>query len=132
MSTFTRDDEYWMRAALREAAAARARRETPVGALVVYDGAIVGRGHNQVEARNNPTAHAEILALSEASRTLDSWRLDGATLYVTLEPCSMCTGAAILARVSRIVYGASEPRSGACGSLVDLPAASVAVRTPEA
>ena len=121
------DDEHWMLAALAEAERARQRRETPVGALLVHDGVVVGRGHNQVESLNDPTAHAEILAIGAGANTLDSWRLDGCTLYVTLEPCAMCTYAAILARVTRIVYGAREPRSGACGSLVDLPAVSVAV-----
>jgi len=116
-----RDDEHWMRTALREAERAAARGETPIGALVVRDGFLVGRGHNQVETLGDPTAHAEILAIGAAANTLESWRLDGCVLYVTIEPCAMCAGAALLARIGRVVYGAREPRSGACGSMVDLP-----------
>ncbi len=117
-------DDYWMRAALREAERARDERETPVGALIVQNGVIVGRGHNQVETLGDPTAHAEILAIGAAANTLASWRLDGCELFVTLEPCSMCIGAAIVSRIARVVYAAREPRSGACGSMIDLPTAS--------
>jgi tRNA(adenine34) deaminase len=120
-------DEHWMHAALSEAERARDERETPVGALIVHNGVVVGRGYNQVETLGDPTAHAEILAIGAAANTLASWRLDGCELFVTLEPCAMCTGAAILARIGRIVYGAREPRSGACGSMIDLPAASANV-----
>jgi len=102
-----------MHEALRLADQAAALGEVPVGALVVLDGQIVGRGHNQPIAAHDPTAHAEVVALRDAARTLSNYRLPGATLYVTVEPCLMCLGAAIHARVATIVYGASEPRSGA-------------------
>ncbi len=120
-------DEHWMRQAMQLAERARDRHETPVGAVIVREGVIAGRGHNQVEALNDPTAHAEVLALGAAANTLESWRLDGCTLYVTLEPCPMCAYAAILARVDRIVFGAREPRSGACGSLLHLPETAAAI-----
>ncbi|MGH7588380.1 MAG: tRNA adenosine(34) deaminase TadA [Gemmatimonadota bacterium] len=94
--------------------------DVPVGALVVVDGETVGRGANHTEAWQDPTAHAEILALREAARGLGSWRLTGATLYVTLEPCAMCAGACVLARIERLVYGADDPKAGMCGSLENL------------
>ena len=94
--------------------------DVPVGAVVVVDGEIVGRGANHTEARQDPTAHAEIIALREASRGRGSWRLTGATLYVTLEPCAMCAGACVLARIERLVYGADDPKAGMCGSLENL------------
>ena len=94
--------------------------DVPVGAVVVVDGEIVGRGANRTEAWQDPTAHAEILALREAARGLGSWRLTGATLYVTLEPCAMCAGACVLARIERLVYGADDPKAGMCGSLENL------------
>lgn len=109
-----------MRAALREAAASEAIDEVPVGCVVVHDGTIVGRGHNQVEALQDATAHAEILAIGAASTALQSWRLVDCTMYVTLEPCAMCAGAIILARVPRLVYGAADPKAGACGSVLDV------------
>lgn len=109
--------ELWMRHAIREAEKALAENEVPVGAVVVFENCIVGRGHNQVETLQDPTAHAEILAISAAANTLDSWRLDGCTLYTTLEPCAMCAGAIVLARISRLVFGAFDPKAGACGSL---------------
>ena len=115
-----RDDEQGMRAALREAAAAAAADEVPVGCVVVHEGQIVGRGHNQVERLQDATAHAEILAIGAASAALGSWRLTGCTLYVTLEPCAMCAGAMILSRVTRLVYGARDPKAGACGSVLDV------------
>jgi len=115
-----RDDEQGMRAALREAQAAADHDEVPVGAVVVHDGMIIGRGHNQVEALNDATAHAEILAIGAASSALESWRLGDCTLYVTLEPCAMCAGAMVLARVTRLVYGAADPKAGACGSVLDV------------
>ncbi|HYR68271.1 MAG TPA: tRNA adenosine(34) deaminase TadA [Candidatus Dormibacteraeota bacterium] len=110
-----------MEAALAEARAAAAEGEVPVGAVVVWDGGIVGRGHNRVESTQDPTAHAEIIAIGAAAQTVKTWRLDDATLYVTLEPCHMCAGAAVLARVARIVYGARDPKAGACGSLAMVP-----------
>lgn len=115
------DDAKWMKVALAEAKMARAEGEIPVGAVVVKDGAVIGRGHNQVECLKDPTAHAEILAIGAAATTLDSWRLEGATLYVTLEPCTMCAGAIVLARLKRLVYGAADPKAGACGTLMNVP-----------
>ena len=115
-----RDDEQGMRAALREAALAAAADEVPVGCVVVHDGTIIGRGHNQVEGLQDATAHAEILAVGAASNALQSWRLSECTLYVTLEPCAMCAGAMVLARVGRLVYGAPDPKAGACGSVLDV------------
>jgi len=110
-------DQRFMEAALAEARAAASDGEVPVGAVVVWDGRIVGRGRNRVETTQDPTAHAEILAIGAASQTVKSWRLDEATLYVTLEPCHMCAGAIVLARIQRLVYGARDPKAGACGSL---------------
>jgi tRNA(adenine34) deaminase len=114
-------DERYMEAALAEARAAAAEGEVPVGAVVVWDGRIVGRGHNRVESTQDPTAHAEVLAIGAAAQTVKTWRLDEATLYVTLEPCHMCAGAVVLARIARIVYGARDPKAGACGSLAMVP-----------
>jgi tRNA(adenine34) deaminase len=115
-----RDDETGMRAALREAAASAAANEVPVGCVVVHEGVIIARGHNQVEALQDATAHAEILAIGAASNALGSWRLHECTMYVTLEPCAMCAGAIILARLGRLVYGAHDPKAGACGSVLDV------------
>lgn len=115
-----RDDEEGMRAALREARIAEAADEVPVGCVIVHEGTIIGRGHNQVEGLQDATAHAEILAIGAASNALQSWRLAECTLYVTLEPCAMCAGAMVLARVSRLVYGAADPKAGACGSVLDV------------
>ncbi len=112
--------ERWMAEALKEARAAAARGEVPVGAVVVRDGCVVGRGRNQVEQLQDPTAHAEILAIGAAAAAGESWRLDDATLYVTLEPCTMCCGAILLARVGRLVYGAPDPRAGAVVSTARL------------
>lgn len=114
------DDETGMRAALREARASLARDEVPVGCVVVHDGIVIGRGHNQVEALQDATAHAEVLAIGAASNALGSWRLSECTLYVTLEPCAMCAGAIVLARLGRLVYGARDPKAGACGSVLDV------------
>ena len=114
------DDTAGMRAALREADASLARDEVPVGCVIVHDGMIVGRGHNQVESLQDATAHAEVLAIGAASNALGSWRLTDCTLYVTLEPCAMCAGAIVLARLGRLVYGAADPKAGACGSVLDV------------
>ena len=114
------DDAAGMRAALREAQASLERDEVPVGCVIVHDGTIVGRGHNQVESLQDATAHAEVLAIGAASNALGSWRLADCTLYVTLEPCAMCAGAMVLARVGRLVYGAADPKAGACGSVLDV------------
>jgi tRNA(adenine34) deaminase len=114
-------DERWMETALELAREAAALGEVPVGAVVVAaDGRVLGRGHNRREIDQDPLAHAEILALREAARTCGSWRLEGATLYVTLEPCAMCAGAIVLSRVDRLVFGAVDPKAGFCGSLGDL------------
>ena len=110
-----------MRAALELAAQAAERGEVPVGAVVVKDGAIIGRGFNRPITSADPTAHAEIVALREAAAALGNYRLPGCELYVTLEPCAMCVGAMVHARITRIVYGAPDPKTGACGSIVDLP-----------
>ena len=113
-------DEEYMREALRLAAIAEDIDEVPIGAVVVWDGIIVGRGYNTRETSKCATHHAEILAIEEACRTLGGWRLHKATLYVTLEPCAMCAGAIINARIPRVVYGARDLRFGALGSLLDL------------
>jgi tRNA(adenine34) deaminase len=110
------DDEGFMRVAVEEANRAREHGEVPVGALVVLDEAIVGRGHNQPISACDPTAHAEIVALREAARRIGNYRLTGATLYVTIEPCQMCVGAMVHARIARLVYGAAEPKAGAIDS----------------
>ena len=112
-------DERWMEEALREASAALQVGEVPVGAVVVKDDAIIGRGHNEIEGRSLATAHAEMLALEEAARSVGDWRMDGCTVYVTVEPCHMCLGACYLARGSRVVFGTRQDRSGACGSIDD-------------
>jgi tRNA(adenine34) deaminase len=114
-------DEF-MREALRLAALAAAQGEVPVGAVVVRDGRIIGRGSNRPITTNDPTAHAEIVALREAAAADGNYRLPGCELYVTLEPCAMCVGAMVHARIGRIVYGTRDPKTGACGSIVDLPA----------
>lgn len=109
-----------MREALRLAAEGAAQGEVPVGAVVVKDGTIVGRGYNAPISEKDPSAHAEIRALREASQNLRNYRLEGCSLYATLEPCAMCAGAIMHARIARLVYGASDPKTGACGSIVDL------------
>ncbi|MFN7220160.1 MAG: tRNA adenosine(34) deaminase TadA [Burkholderiales bacterium] len=114
-------DEDYMRHALSLAAEAAAMGEVPVGAVVVRDGEIIGEGFNHPVASSDPTAHAEIVALRDAAKRVDNYRLVDSTVYVTLEPCAMCVGALIHARVARIVWGAKEPKSGACGSVIDLP-----------
>jgi len=114
------DDERWMREALALAHTARARGEVPVGAVVVHDGTIVGRGGNAPIAASDPTAHAEIGALRSAGAASGNYRLPGCDLYVTLEPCAMCAGAIMHARVRRLVFGARDPKTGACGSVIDL------------
>jgi len=113
-------DQRFMEAAIAEARAAASDGEVPIGAVVTWDGRIVGRGRNRVETTQDPTAHAEILAIGAASQTVKSWRLDEGTLYVTLEPCHMCAGAIVLARIPRLVYGARDPKAGACGSLANV------------
>jgi tRNA(adenine34) deaminase len=116
---FPRDD-YFMRLALREAERALEHDDVPIGAVLVRDGELVAAAHNERELRQDPTAHAEIVALREAARAAGSWRLLDTAVYVTLEPCAMCAGALVLARVARVVYGASDPKAGACGSVLDV------------
>ena len=106
-------DEEFIRLALAEAEAARLQGEVPVGAIVVFDGAVIGRGRNAVIGSSDPTAHAEILALRDAARAVNNYRLTGATLYSTIEPCAMCAGAIVHARIERLVFGASDPKAGA-------------------
>ena len=113
-------DEYFMRLALREAERALEHEDVPVGCVVVLDGEVVAATRNERELRGDPTAHAEVLALREASKEIGSWRLDGCALYVTLEPCAMCAGAIVLGRVPRVVFGAADPKTGAAGSVFDV------------
>jgi tRNA(adenine34) deaminase len=113
-------DEYFMRLALREAERALAHDDVPIGAVVVHDGEVIGSGHNEREVREDPTAHAETIALREAARALRTWRLLDCMMYVTLEPCAMCAGAIVLARLPRVIYGAADPKAGAAGSVLDV------------
>ena len=113
-------DEYFMRLALREAERAVDHDDVPIGAVIVHDGEVIAAACNERELRSDPTAHAEMLALREASRHLESWRLLDTTLYVTLEPCAMCAGAIVLARVPRVVYAAEDPKAGAAGSVLNV------------
>jgi tRNA(adenine34) deaminase len=113
-------DESYLRATIDEALAAERDGEVPVGAVVVFEGAIVGRGNNRVLRDSDPTAHAEIVALRAAGQALGNYRLEGCTLYVTLEPCAMCAGAILHARIKRLVYAAADPKAGACGSVLSV------------
>ena len=114
------DHQHWMGEALREAAAAAERGEVPVGCVVVHEGRIIGRGHNQTEMLRDATAHAEMLALTQAAEALGNWRLTGCTVYCTVEACTMCCGAMVLCRVTRLVYGAADPKFGAVVSIADV------------
>jgi tRNA(adenine34) deaminase len=114
------DDEYWMRMALAEAERAMEEGEVPVGAVLIQGNTVIGRGRNQVEALQDPTAHAEMIAITSSTETLKSRRLSDTTLYVTLEPCAMCAGAIVLARIERVVFGAWDPKAGACGTLMNI------------
>ncbi len=113
-------DEHFMRLAMGEAERALEHDDVPIGAVLVRDGQVVGSAHNERELRQDPTAHAEVILLREASREAGSWRVLDAVLYVTLEPCAMCAGAIVLARVPRVVFGAFDPKAGACGSVLDV------------
>ena len=113
-------DEHFMRLALREAERAAGHDDVPIGAVVVRDGEVVAAAGNERELRSDPTAHAEVLALREAASRLGGWRVPDAVLYVTLEPCAMCAGAIVLARVPRVVFGATDPKAGAAGSVLDI------------
>ncbi|HTF56807.1 MAG TPA: tRNA adenosine(34) deaminase TadA [Planctomycetota bacterium] len=110
----------WMEQAIRQAELAAEAGEVPVGAVIVKDGRLLSRAHNQVEQLRDATAHAEMLAITAAAEALENWRLEGAEIYVTLEPCAMCAGAMVLSRVARIVFGANDPAAGACGSVFDI------------
>ena len=116
----TIDHDVFMRVALQEALAAYEEEEVPVGAVIVHEGRVVARAHNQRELLKDPTTHAEMIAITQAAAALNNWRLSGATMYVTLEPCAMCAGALVLARVDRLVYGTSDPKAGACGTLYNI------------
>lgn len=118
--SMSKPDEHWMREALREAQCAIAKGEVPIGAVVVYENQIIGRGHNQVEILRDATAHAEMIALTAAQNALADWRLDQCTIYVTKEPCPMCAGAIMHCRLSRLVYGASDPKLGAAGGALNI------------
>ena len=113
-------DEKYMRMALREAEKAFDEKEIPIGCVIVKDGVVIGKGHNQIEMLRDATAHAEILSIGTAASSLENWRLDGCTLYVTLEPCPMCAGAILNSRVSRVVYGSPDTRFGGCGTTIDV------------
>lgn len=114
------DDAQWMRLALQEAAFAISHSDVPVGAVAVLNGEVIGRGHNRREIDRDPSAHAEMIALREASQYVHHWRLDDVTLYVTLEPCAMCAGAMVLARLPKLIYATADPKAGAGGSVLDV------------
>ena len=113
-------DEYWINLAFKEAEKAFEKSEIPVGAVIVHNNQIIGRGHNLRENLHDPTAHAEIIAITSAAATIESWRLDDCTLYVTLEPCAMCAGAILNARIPRLIFGAYDKQAGMCGSIDNL------------
>jgi tRNA(adenine34) deaminase len=119
-SLFFPRDEYFMRLALREAERAVEHDDVPVGCVIAREGELIAAASNERELRQDPTAHCEVLALREAASKIGSWRLNGASLYVTLEPCAMCAGAIVLARVPRVIYGAADPKAGAAGSVIDV------------
>jgi len=113
-------DEQFMRTAIEAARIAEDNGDVPIGAVIVCENRIIAKGYNQKEQLNDPTAHAEIIAITQAAAALESWRLTGCTMYVTLEPCTMCAGALVLARMARLVYGCDDPKTGACGSLYNI------------
>ena len=113
-------DERYMKLAVEQAGIAEENGDVPIGAVIVREGEVIGRAYNQREQLQDPTAHAEIIALTQAAAALENWHLDGCTMYVTLEPCAMCAGALVLARMKRLVYGCSDPKAGACGSLYNI------------
>ena len=119
-SAFFPRDEYYMRLAIREAERALEHYDVPVGCVIAREGEVIGAAPNERELRGDPTAHAELIAIREAARAVGGWRLSGAVLYVTLEPCAMCAGAIVLARVPRVVYGTVDPKAGAAGSVLDV------------
>jgi tRNA(adenine34) deaminase len=119
-SRFLPHDERWMRAAIAEAEKALEHDDVPVGAVLVHEGELVGAGHNERELRQDPTAHAEMIAIRAAAARLGSWRLLDTVLYVTLEPCAQCAGAIVLARIPQVIYGTADPKAGAAGSVLDV------------
>jgi tRNA(adenine34) deaminase len=119
-SHFFPREEYFMRLALREAVRALDHEDVPIGAVVIHGGEVIGAGHNERELRADPTAHAEMIALREAARALGSWRVLDSVMYVTLEPCAMCAGAIVLARLPRLVFGTADPKAGAAGSILNV------------
>ena len=121
MSNIREDDQY-MRIAIEQAKIAEDNGDIPIGAVIVYKNQIIAKAYNQREQLRDPTAHAEIIALTQAAAFVESWRLDGCTMYVTLEPCCMCAGALVLSRMDRLIYGCDDPKSGACGSLYNIVA----------
>lgn len=114
------NDEKYMKEAIKEALKAAKKGEVPIGAVIVKEGKVIGRGHNLRETKKDPTAHAEIMAIRQAAKKLKNWRLSGCTLYVTVEPCPMCAGAIVLSRIERVVYGTEDKKSGAVKSLYNL------------
>jgi tRNA(adenine34) deaminase len=124
-------DEGYMEQALTLAAGAAEHGDVPIGAVVVRDGEVLGAAANERELRGDPTAHAEVLALRAAAERLGGWRIEGAAIYVTLEPCAMCAGAIVLARVARVIYGAADPKAGAAGSVLDVLAEPALNHNPE-
>jgi len=120
MINIIKEDEQFMRIAIDAAQIAEENDDVPIGAVIVYKDQIIGKAYNQREQLKDPTAHAEIIALTQAASALQTWRLNGCTMYVTLEPCPMCAGALVLSRVDRLVFGCNDPKTGACGSLYDI------------
>ena len=114
------NDERYMRMAIDQAFIAEENGDVPIGCVIVYEGRVIGRAYNQREQLHDPTAHAEIVALTQAAEVIGNWRLHGCTIYVTLEPCPMCAGALVLARLDRLVFGTDDPKTGACGSLYNI------------
>lgn len=119
-SQLIRDDAFFMVLAYNEAIEAWKRNEVPIGAVIAHDGQVVGKGHNQVESSNDPTAHAEMIAITQAANAIDDWRLNQATLYVTKEPCPMCSGATIMSRLGRVVFAVPDPKMGGLGGAFDV------------
>jgi tRNA(adenine34) deaminase len=120
MIEITKQDEQFMRGAIEQAKVAEENGDVPIGAVIVYKDQIIAKAYNQREQLKDPTAHAEIIALTQAAAYLESWRLTGCTIYVTLEPCPMCAGALVLSRMDRLVYGCDDPKTGACKSLYNI------------
>ena len=116
----SKEDERFMKVAIEAAKIAEDNGDVPIGAIIVYQNQIIGKAYNQREQLKDPTAHAEIIALTQAAAALENWHLNGCTMYVTLEPCSMCAGALVLSRMDKLCYGCSDPKNGACGSLYNI------------